>query len=119
MPGILYPGSRTLWRSDHGRLMKFELDIYQLFEVFCKEIRSILEMAVPVWHSGLTSQQSSDIESIQKLAMKIIIQDKYVTYQLACITFSAKTLFERRLQLSSKFETKNIKTGKKHERNQM
>ena len=48
------------------RLLKVELDINQMFDVYSKEIRSILEMAVPVWHSGLTRQQSSEIENIQK-----------------------------------------------------
>jgi hypothetical protein len=48
-----------------------ELDIHQMFDVYSKEIRSILEMAVPVWHSGLTRKQSSEIENIQKMAMKI------------------------------------------------
>ena len=41
------------------RMLKLDLDIYQMFDVYTKEIRSILEMAVPVWHSGLTNQQSS------------------------------------------------------------
>ena len=93
------------------RMLKIELDIHQMFDVYSKEIRSILEMAVPVWHSGLTRQQSSEIENIQKMAMKIILQDKYVNYQLACSAFSAKTLEERRLQLCSKFASKNLKSN--------
>ena len=92
------------------RLLKFDLDVYDLFDVFCKEIRSILEMAVPVWHSSLTKQQSYDIENIQKLAMKIILQEKYVNYELACTLFSAKTLAARRLQLCTKFALKNQKS---------
>ena len=92
------------------RLLKVDLDIHQMFDVYSKEIRSILEMAVPVWHPGLTKKQSADIESVQKMAMKIILQDKYVDYKLACSTLSAKTLEERRLQLCSKFAFKNLKT---------
>ena len=52
----------------------------KVFDVFCREILSILEMAVPVWHSSLTKQQSLDIEIIQKLAMKTILQEKYINY---------------------------------------
>ena len=92
------------------RMLKFNLDIYQMFDIYSKEIRSILEMAVPVWHSGLTCQQSLDIERIQKLAMKIILQDNYINYQLACITFSTQTLELRRLKLCSKFSSKNLKS---------
>ena len=92
------------------RLLKVDLDIHQLFDVYCKEIRSILEMAVPVWHSGLTKHQSKDIENVQKLAMKIILQEKYINYQLACNTFSAQRLDDRRLQLCSKFARNFLKT---------
>ena len=78
-----------------------------MFDVYTKDVRSILELAVPVWHSGLTKQQTADIERIQKVAMKIILQDKYVNYQLACSTFSAQTLEDRRTKLCLKFAAKN------------
>ena len=93
------------------RLLKVDLDIHQMFDVYSKEVRSMLEMAVPVWHPGLTRQQSTDIENVQKMAMKIILQDKYVSYPLACSTLSAKTLEERRLQLCAKFAAKNVRSS--------
>ena len=92
------------------RMLKLDLDIYQMFDVYTKEIRSILEMAVPVWHSGLTNQQTDDIESIQRVAMRIILQENYINYQSGCITFSAQTLADRRIKLCSKFASKNFKS---------
>ena len=92
------------------RLINLELSIYQMFDVFAKEVRSILELAVPVWHSGLTRQQAAEIEGIQKVAMKIILQHRYVGYQSACDTFSTTSLEERRLKLCSKFTAKNVKS---------
>ena len=86
------------------------LDIYQLFDVYTKEIRSILEMAVPVWHSGLTNKQTTDIESIQKVAMQIILQENYISYALACKKFASQTLEERRTKLCYRFATKNLKS---------
>ena len=53
-------------------------------------------MAVPVWHSGLTNQQTNDIESVQKVAMQIILQGQYINYQLSCETLTAQTLSDRR-----------------------
>jgi len=38
-------------------------------------IRPVAEYACPVWHSGLTVDQSDRIESIQRRAMKIIFND--------------------------------------------
>ena len=92
------------------RLLKLDLDIHKMFDVYIKEIRSILELAVPVWHSGLTQQQSSDIERIQKIAFKIILQQKYENYKQACSSLSAQTLQQRRVKLCSKFASKNSKS---------
>jgi hypothetical protein len=92
------------------RMLKLKLNIFQLFDVYAKEIRSILEMAVPVWHAGLTVQQTKDIERIQRLAMQIILQDAFVNYQLACKTFFTDTLEQRRLKLCTKFASKNVKS---------
>ena len=69
-----------------------------------------MEMAVPVWHSGLTNQQTADIESIQKVAMRIILQNKYTNYELACETLTAQTLAERRVKLCTKFARKNLRS---------
>ena len=87
-----------------------DLNIHQMFDVYTKEIRSILEMAVPVWHSGLSNQQTADIESIQKVAMRIILQNKYTNYQLPCETLTAQTLEEQRIKLCTKFARKNLKS---------
>ena len=46
---------RRLWIL--RRMKNMNLDMFQLFDVYTKEVRSILEMAVPVWHPGLTRQQ--------------------------------------------------------------
>ena len=67
-------------------------------------------MAVPVWHSSLTKQQSRDIENIQKLAFKVIMQNRYKSYELACKFFNTTTLEERRTQLCYKFAKRNLKS---------
>ena len=54
---------KKLWIR--SRLDKLGLSKERLFDVYSKEIRSILELAVPVWHSGLTTMQSNNIERIQ------------------------------------------------------
>ena len=45
--------------------MEFDLSTQEMFDVYIKEIRSVLELAVPVWHSGLTKSQITKIENIQ------------------------------------------------------
>ena len=92
------------------RLLKFNLDTTTLFDVYTKEIRSILELAVPVWHSGLTKQQSASIEKIQKISFKIILGENFRNYTQACRMLSAQTLEERRLKLCLNFARKNLKS---------
>ena len=53
------------------RMTKLGLKTETLLDVYAKEVRSILELAVPVWHSGLTKKQSLDIERIQKISFRL------------------------------------------------
>ena len=40
------------------RMLQYNLNIETMFDVYIKEVRSILELAVPVWHSSLARRQS-------------------------------------------------------------
>ena len=92
------------------RMVKLDLDVFTMYDVYTKEVRSILELAVPVWHSGLTKSQSNDIERIQRISFKIILGPKYTNYVQACHNLSAQTLQERRVKLCLKFARKNLKS---------
>ena len=70
----------------------------------------MLNQTVPVRHSGLPLKQVSDIERIQKVSFKIILQNKYVNYQQACKMFHTKTLQKRREEICLTFARKNIKS---------
>ena len=70
----------------------------------------MLELAVPAWHSGLTRQQTNDIERIQKISFKLILGDNYENYQQACKILSTQTLEQRRINLCLKFALKNAKS---------
>jgi hypothetical protein len=51
------------------RMKALNIEPLLILDVYLKEIRSVLELAVPAWHSGLTVRQSSDIERVQKIAL--------------------------------------------------
>ena len=86
------------------------MDIQTIFDVYTKEVRSILELAVPVWHSGLTRLQSKDIERIQKISFKIILGPVYENYTQACKYLATHSLEDRRIKLCLKFARKNLKS---------
>ena len=54
-----------------------DMDISTIFDVYTKKVRSILELAVPVWHSGLTRVQTKDIERIQRISFRRILGPAY------------------------------------------
>ena len=70
-------------------------------KVYCACIRSILEYAAPVWHSGLTQEQSHMLENIQKRVLKIILPSH--DYDSALQICNLQTLQERRKMLSKRF----------------
>ena len=92
------------------RMIHLGLSDYLLYDVYCKEIRSLLEYGVPVWHPGLTQKDSNLIERIQKVAFKIILGDRYLNYDFSCLFFKTTTLANRREKLCKSFATKNLKS---------
>ena len=81
-----------------------------MYDLFCKEVRSILEFWVPVWHSGLTQNDSISIERIKKVVFRLILQESFTDYASACIYFNTTTLKERREKLCLTFATRNLKS---------
>jgi hypothetical protein len=55
----------------------------QLLKIYQVRIRSTLEFAASVFHSGLTKEQSRQIEMVQKKAMAIILGSSYQSYESA------------------------------------
>ena len=104
---ICLKATRKLWTL--RRLKQYELDIFHIFDVYCKEVRSLLEMAVPVWHGGLTKSESKQIENVQKTAFKIILGPHYINYEVACTIFGVEPLELRRIQLCVKFSKRDLK----------
>ena len=88
--------------------MPLGLSFHELYFVYTKKIPLILEFAVPVWHSGLTAKQSAAIESVQKMAFRIILGKKYTTYTDATSFFSTQTLKQRRQTICLRFAKKNV-----------
>ena len=66
------------------RLKLVKLDSEFILDFYLKEIRPLAEQGVAIWNSGLTKSQSNDLEKIQKIAFKIILDDNYISYEVAC-----------------------------------
>jgi hypothetical protein len=65
-------------------------------------------LAVPVWHSGLTVKQASDIERVQKTALHIILGEDFINYDVACTIAEIEPLGIRWEELCLNFARKDI-----------
>ena len=74
------------------------------------KIRSVLETNCPVFQSMLTQQNKDDIERLQKVVLKIILEDEYKSYDHACKIMGVETLENRGIQLSLSFALKCCKS---------
>ena len=94
------------------RLKKFGLPTSELVDTYTKKVRSILEMAVPVWHPALTKGDSYQIERVQKAALRIILGKDYSSYDQTLDHLELDKLEARREQLCGNFADK----ASKHEK---
>ena len=92
-------------------LFHFNLPIVEMMEIYCLYIRSVVEQACVVWHSSLTKGEQLDIERIQKVAMRIILQENYVSYSHALKITGMPTLKSRRNKLCLTFAKNCVKTN--------
>ena len=70
---------------------------HDIILIYCAIIRSVLEYACAVWHSGLTSAQSNDIERVQKRCLRIIFPE--LSYSDALFVAGLDRLSVRREQI--------------------
>ena len=92
------------------RLKNLGANSEELLGVYIKQVRSVLELAVPVWQPGLTQLETQQIERVQKCAMHIILGENYTDYYDALETLNCDTLVSRRIKLCENFARKASKS---------
>ena len=80
--------------------------------MYIKQVRSILELAVPAWAGAITLEERDDIERVQKGALHVILGDQYKSYPIALSLVGLETLECRRNKLCLKFALKAEKHPK-------
>ena len=88
------------------RLKGLGANLDEMLEVYEKQIRCVLEMAVAVWEPGLTQCENKQIERVQRSAFSVILGDEYHSYENALTILDRKRLSERRYDLCLKFSKK-------------
>ena len=92
------------------RLSVLDVGHVILCDVYQKEVRTLLEVSVPAWHSGLTLDQAAQIERVQKVAVKIILGKSSLPYSEALDILGLETLSQRRKKLCITFAKRTLKS---------
>ena len=88
------------------KLKKFLPPSTDLRKINIIYIRSLLEQSSNVWNSSLTIQNEKYLERIQKVALKIILDNNYNKYENALYVLDSDTLKDRREQHALVFARK-------------
>ena len=80
---------------------------WKLLDVYDKQIRCVLELAVAVWEPGLTQVEGRQIERLQKSAFAVILGDEYMSYENSLQKLDRQRLSTRRYNLCRKFAKKS------------
>ena len=94
------------------RLKELGANRDELVDIFVKQVRSILELAVPAWHGALKQADTMEIERVQKAALHIVLGPQYISYRNALKTLNLTSLDSRREKLCLKFANKAVKDPK-------
>ena len=104
---ICKKGYSRLWVI--RRLKVLGADKKEMLDVYYKQVRAVLELAVPVWQPALTVQEKYQIERVQKCALYIILGSNYITYSHALDKIGLENLEQRRNKLCENFAQKASK----------
>ena len=88
------------------RLSKLGAEISDLIDIYVKRIRVLAEYAVPVWNGGITQNDVSNLERIQKCALQVILGTGYTSYNNALRKTGLPRLKHRRRKICQTFAKK-------------
>ena len=94
------------------RVASFDASVEDLKQIYFLFVRSQLEQSAVVWHSSLSEDNKSDLERVQKSALKIILRENYKGYKQALVALGIESLSDRREKLCLKFAKKCSKHEK-------
>ena len=107
---LVNKANKILWIL--RRLKNLGASQADLIDIYLKQIRCVLELAVPAWSGSINLADQIDIERIQKSAAHIILGSSYLSYKDALKTLNLESLKTRRDNLCLKFAKKAEKDKK-------
>ena len=94
------------------KILNFGANQKEMVHLWITYCRSVLEQSAVVWQGGLTNKNRKDLERTQKSFTKLILKNKFTTYEQALISLNLSTLETRRDQLCLRFARNYRKSEK-------
>ena len=88
------------------KLYEFALPLEDLVQIYCLFVRSILEFNSTVWFATITEEEKGDLERVQKVACKILLNQRYESYSQALDILKLENLEIRRQKMALSFGKK-------------
>ena len=104
---ILTIVNKRMWAM--SKLKKAGVPDSDLKYFYVMKLRSVLESAAVVFHSMITIEDGQNIERIQKTAARIIMGDRYKSYEHSLRFLDLESLQDRREKLCLSFALKSLK----------
>ena len=86
--------------------------IQDMIDVFTLQIRCLAEIGCPSWNGALTQKDITKLESIQKVALRIMLGEQYKGYQNALNTLKLSRPDKRREAICKTFARKMERSSK-------
>ena len=106
---VLRANKRMLMLRKLSEFSVAKIDLITIYKLF---IRSIIDQSSVVWSCSLTKEEVLSLGRIQKVALKIIYETDYDTYENALKMSNLSTVEERHKMLSLRFALKCTKSEK-------
>ena len=74
------------------RLNDFKVEKADMIKIYVLFIRVTIEQSSVVWSSALTQQEEQSLERIQKIALRLIYQNEYISYENALFLSKLPTI---------------------------
>ena len=92
------------------KLNEYSVDKQDMVTIYKLFIRSAIEQSSVVWSSAITKEEECSLERVQKIALKIIYQVDYFSYENALEMSKLCTMKQRYKMLALRFALKCTKS---------
>ena len=75
-----------------GGVQSFGASLEEMTHLWILFCRSVLKQSCVVWHSSLTQDKFDELERSQKTFSKLVLRDKYTTYEDSLIKLNLESL---------------------------